>query len=73
MSRFSEYVNPPCRAGTSTTPDGVMRILQSHGKYRTCLRCNRRFQSAGPGNRICPACSGYEAFTLEPHHVHTGR
>lgn len=68
MSRFSEYVNPPCRTGTSTTPD--RRILR---KYRTCLRCNRRFQSTGPGNRICPACSEYEAFALEPHHVHIGR
>lgn len=62
MSRFSEYVNPLCRTGTRTLR-----------KYRTCLRCNRRFQSAGPGNRICPACSEYEAFTLKPHHVHIGR
>ena len=25
-------------------------------KKRTCLKCNRLFDSAGPGNRICPRC-----------------
>jgi phage FluMu protein Com len=26
-------------------------------KTRTCLRCDKQFDSAGPGNRICPRCS----------------
>ena len=25
-------------------------------KKRTCLKCNRLFNSTGPGNRICPRC-----------------
>ena len=25
-------------------------------KKRTCLKCNRLFDSEGPGNRICPRC-----------------
>lgn len=25
-------------------------------KDRTCLRCNKQFNSIGPGNRICPWC-----------------
>lgn len=23
---------------------------------RTCLKCNKLFDSEGPGNRICPRC-----------------
>lgn len=26
-------------------------------KQRTCLKCNRGFDSSGPGNRICRKCS----------------
>ncbi len=26
-------------------------------KIRTCLKCNKRFMSAGPENRICRRCS----------------
>lgn len=25
-------------------------------KKRTCLKCNRLFNSEGPANRICPRC-----------------
>lgn len=25
-------------------------------KKRTCLKCSRLFDSAGPANRICPRC-----------------
>ena len=25
-------------------------------KKRTCLKCNKPFDSTGPGNRICPPC-----------------
>ncbi len=25
-------------------------------KKRTCLKCNKLFDSTGPGNRICPRC-----------------
>ena len=25
-------------------------------KKRTCLKCNRPFDSEGPSNRICPSC-----------------
>ncbi len=25
-------------------------------KLRTCLKCNRQFDSEGPGNRICERC-----------------
>jgi len=24
---------------------------------RICLRCNKKFKSTGPGNRICPKCN----------------
>lgn len=24
---------------------------------RTCLKCNNKFNSTGPGNRICPRCN----------------
>lgn len=24
---------------------------------RICLKCDKEFQSTGPGNRICPGCS----------------
>ena len=26
-------------------------------KQRTCLKCNKLFDSAGPGNRICRWCA----------------
>lgn len=26
-------------------------------KQRPCLRCRKPFDSAGPGNRVCAACS----------------
>ena len=26
-------------------------------KKRTCLRCNKSFDSTGPDNRICPTCA----------------
>ncbi len=29
---------------------------QSDPKKRTCLKCGKLFDSAGPGNRICPRC-----------------
>lgn len=30
---------------------------------RTCLRCNKSFNSTGPGNRICGHCSAYSKTT----------
>lgn len=30
-------------------------------KRRTCLKCNRLFDSTGPGNRICKRCSQINA------------
>ncbi len=30
-------------------------------KQRTCLKCNKLFDSAGPANRICPACQRINA------------
>lgn len=27
-----------------------------HRKRRVCLRCNKKFNSEGPSNRICPKC-----------------
>ena len=29
-------------------------------KSRTCLRCNTRFKSDGPWNRLCPKCKRRE-------------
>ena len=30
---------------------------QSDPKKRTCLKCGKLFDSAGPGNRICRRCA----------------
>jgi len=30
--------------------------MNTQRKKRTCLKCNRPFDSAGPGNRICRRC-----------------
>lgn len=30
-------------------------------KKRTCLKCNKLFDSKGPGNRICKRCSEINA------------
>jgi hypothetical protein len=30
-------------------------------KQRTCLKCNKLFESAGPGNRICRRCAKINA------------
>jgi len=30
-------------------------------KKRTCLKCNRLFNSTGPGNRICKPCQRINA------------
>jgi phage FluMu protein Com len=30
-------------------------------KRRTCLKCNKLFDSAGPGNRICKRCAQINA------------
>ncbi|UEM08163.1 hypothetical protein JL101_036325 (plasmid) [Skermanella rosea] len=32
-------------------------------KPRRCLSCDRTFASCGPGNRICTACKGREAWS----------
>lgn len=34
----------------------LMRDPGMEKKKRTCLKCNRLFDSAGPGNRICRRC-----------------
>ena len=33
-------------------------LYQPVRKARICLKCNRKFISEGPGNRICPRCKG---------------
>jgi hypothetical protein len=30
--------------------------MNTQRKKRTCLKCDRLFDSAGPGNRICRRC-----------------
>lgn len=30
--------------------------MNTERKKRTCLKCNRLFNSAGPGNRFCRNC-----------------
>ncbi len=30
--------------------------LEAQESKRSCLRCGRVFDSAGPGNRLCGAC-----------------
>jgi len=40
----------------STLPP--MKLKQQEPKSRTCLRCGKKFQSEGPGNRICSSCKG---------------
>jgi len=30
--------------------------MNTERRKRTCLKCNRLFDSAGPGNRICRRC-----------------
>jgi tRNA(Ile2) C34 agmatinyltransferase TiaS len=32
-----------------------------NAKQRTCLKCGRRFESTGPGNRICKRCTRINA------------
>lgn len=32
-------------------------------KQRTCLKCGKCFDSAGPGNRICKPCARINAHT----------
>lgn len=38
---------------------------------RTCLKCNKFFNSSGPGNRICPDCTKhtkkYRLMTIRPN------
>ena len=37
--------------------DATMRKQLPETKRRVCLRCNRRFDSEGPWNRICWRCA----------------
>ena len=34
----------------------VSRTRTPEQRQRTCLRCDRRFLSAGADNRLCPTC-----------------
>ena len=34
----------------------VHRPAKGATTERTCLKCDRPFESEGPGNRLCPAC-----------------
>ncbi len=38
---------------------------------RTCLRCQREFESRGVGNRICPKCATVNRRVDVCHHVAT--
>lgn len=35
--------------------------MTTQRKQRTCLKCNRLFDSTGPGNRICRRCQQVNA------------
>ena len=35
-----------------------MRPKGQEKKKRSCLKCNKEFDSTGPGNRICFKCNG---------------
>lgn len=49
---YGERASKPIGAGSPTE----MEI-----KTRTCLKCGKPFDSAGPGNRICPSCQKINA------------
>jgi len=38
--------------------------MESSAKKRTCLRCNKRFDSHGPGNRICGTCKRDQEYRM---------
>lgn len=38
-------------------------------KERRCLRCEKQFRSTGPGNRICPHCTGSTAGALNNNSI----
>ena len=39
--------------------NAVLRNTFMIVKKRTCLKCNKSFQSEGPSNRICGICSNH--------------
>lgn len=41
--------------------------------FRTCLRCNKEFDSTGPGNRICAKCSAANSFLSKGIPIMRGR
>lgn len=51
-SRGVNQNNAIKRSPYVTSGDGIMRA---------CLRCGGKFESSGPGNRICDGCKGKES------------
>ncbi len=43
---------------------------QTTTQMRRCLSCDKQFESAGPGNRLCGICKGGEAFAGSQPTVH---
>lgn len=41
---------------TPPVPSPMREAKKRNAKMRLCLSCNSEFESAGPGNRICPGC-----------------
>lgn len=52
---MNEAVLQPDGSGTVLAKP-IARSLDMEMKKRTCLKCNRLFDSEGPGNRICKRC-----------------
>lgn len=46
-------VDGPMARATTTARRGLPEQVKAE---RTCLRCRKKFQSEGIGNRICPTC-----------------
>ena len=49
---------PPSDLGRRMSWDAPLPTPRS----RPCLRCTRKFLSAGPGERICPRCKATKAW-----------
>ena len=41
---------------STAAPTRPLRVRQTKMKIRLCLRCDRRFPSEGPHNRLCNPC-----------------
>ncbi len=55
---IEKSIGPPLPQGRTTT----QVVVSAPPRSRACLRCAQLFQSAGPGERICPRCKGSKAW-----------